>query len=229
MRTDMYVKQKLVHAFTHGIDSALRCPRTILSRTLNSARHNISVNAIYTCRAEAARSRSKRGAWNDCATRIKRENFKPTPIRFPRHLYLENVSRRLSYGSVRKSADGRENCCLRTVLQLLKIKEKIKKGTDFSSIKKKLIIEKLSGIKRGEIYKLMSFRITIFNNKIKCHRLNSYVNYNCELVNCITFLYKYKRTRSQRRVFAYPAEDNSLECPTRDSFEFSCFSHTRPA
>jgi len=34
--------------------------------------------------------------------------------------------------------------------------------------------------------------------EIKCHRLN-YVNYNCGQVNCITFLYKYKRTRSQNR------------------------------
>lgn len=38
MRTDMW--QKLVHAFTRGIDSTLRCLRTILSRTLNSAYYN---------------------------------------------------------------------------------------------------------------------------------------------------------------------------------------------
>lgn len=32
--------QKLVHAFTRGIDSTLRSLRTILSRTLNSAYYN---------------------------------------------------------------------------------------------------------------------------------------------------------------------------------------------
>jgi len=40
MRTDMW--QKLVHAFTRGIDSTLRCLRTILSRTL--ALTTISMN-----------------------------------------------------------------------------------------------------------------------------------------------------------------------------------------
>lgn len=44
--------QKLVHAFTRGIDSTLRCLRTILSCTLNNTCYKISMdmlqeNALY--------------------------------------------------------------------------------------------------------------------------------------------------------------------------------------